>query len=322
MDINHDLFPDLRVFVTVIDRGSFTLAARALGTSTAAISRSIKRLEEALGVKLINRTTRRLGATDAGMELHGRCVPGLRQLQSAIAAVKGSRSEARGLLRVTCPLAFGRRFVAPAVLAFRRIHPDIEVDLSLDDTLVDLVDRGIDIAVRGGVPEDARLITRPLAPMPMYVCASPAYLRRSPPVRKLADLRAAECIGFRFRSSGQPLAWEFTTLGARHAVEVTGRLTVDDIEVACAAAIAGEGLAQLPGHVAVDAVRRGQLVPVLLDHLDTSRSFALTYVNRSDQQPLRDSLFVAHLAHALADERLFMLDAAEVQAFSREAMPG
>jgi DNA-binding transcriptional LysR family regulator len=318
---NHELFPDLRVFAAVIELGSFTLAARSLRTSTAAVSRSVKRLEEQVGVKLINRTTRRLGATDAGSELYARCKLGLRQLQSAISTVKSSRTEARGLLRVTCPLTFGRRFVAPAVLTFRRSYPDIEVDLSLDDNLVDMVEGGIDIAIRGGLPDDARLITRRLAPMPMYVCASPAYLMRIQPLATPADLRAADCIRFRFRSTGRLLAWEFSNRGARYSVETQGPLTVDDIEVACAAAIAGEGVAQLPGYVAVEAIREGRLKPVLLDHLDASRSFWLAYVNRSDRQPLRDTLFVAHLAHAMADEDPFVLNAAELAAFGGEASP-
>lgn len=321
MDNNHELFPHLRVFVAVIELGSFTLAARHLRTSTAAISRAVKQLEEQVGVKLINRTTRRLGATDAGLELYARCGPGLRQLQSAISAIKSSRTEARGLLRVTCPLGFGRRFVAPAVLTFRRSYPDIEVDLSLDDTFIDLVESGIDIAIRGGVQEDARLITRRLAPMPMYVCASPAYLRRAPPPATPADLRAADCIRFRFRSTGQLLAWEFANQGARYSIDVHGPLTIDDIEVALAAAIAGEGFAQLPGYVAVEAIRQGRLRPVLLSHLDASRSFSLTYVNRSDRQPLRDTLFVAHLAQAMAHEDPFALNAAELAAFAVEPQP-
>ena len=165
------------------------------------------------------------------------------------------------------------------------------------------------------------MITRNVAPLPMYVCASPGFLKRSPAPKTPADLRSANCIRFRFRSTGKLLFWEFADGGTRYSVEVQGPLTVDDIESACGAAIAGEGLAQLPGYIAVQHIRQGKLVPVLLDHLDHSRSFSLTYVNRSEMQPLRDRLFVAHLGKALADEDEFRLNAGELKSFRSKQAP-
>jgi LysR family transcriptional regulator for bpeEF and oprC len=315
MDNNLDLLADLRVFACVVEHSSFTRAARLLNTSTAAISRAVRRLEEAVGVQLLNRTTRRVGVTEMGSELFRRSQGGLRQLQQAIAEVKSSRTEARGLLRVTSSLTFGRRFVAPAVIDFRLLYPDIEVELSLNDGVVDLVESGFDIAVRGGHPNDARLISRKLAPLPMYTCASPAFLRRQKVPRTPEDLREVDCVRFRFRSSSQQLAWEFAEGAKRYALEVQGPLYVDDIEAACEAAVAGLGFVQLPGYVALPSIREGKLVPVLLDYLDASRLFAVTYLNRSEMQPLRDTLFVKHLSVCLSDPEAFTLTAKELRAF-------
>jgi DNA-binding transcriptional LysR family regulator len=315
MDNNHSLLPDLRVFVLVVEQGSFTRAARLLNMSTSAASRSVRRLEEAIGLQLLNRTTRRVGLTDLGSELHERCQSGLRQLQQAITEVKGNRTQAQGLLRVTSSLTFGRNFVVPAVNDFRVLYPEIEVDLSLTDDVVELVDSGMDIAVRGGMPRDGRLISRKLAPLPLYVCASPAFLRRHRRPNRIEDLQSHECIRFRFRSSGAELAWEFVRNRSRVALDVRGRLCFDDIEAVRDAAIAGLGFAQLPGYVAVKPIREGALVPLLLEYLDISRLFAVTYLNRSERQPLRDKLFVDHLSARLGDATPFMLSAEEVRRF-------
>lgn len=297
----------MRVFACVADQLSFTEAARVLKTSTAAVSRSIKRLEQAVGVQLVNRTTRRVGLTDLGAELYGRSAQALQQLDRALATAKSSRNEASGLLRITSAISFGRRFVVPVVNDFRVLYPDVEIDLSLTDDVQDLVEQGRDIAIRGGLPGDARLISRKLAPMPMYVCASPSLLNRYQPPARPEDLRMLPCIQFRFRGTGQPHAWEFSREGKTFVLDVPGSLCLDDNEALCEAALAGLGFVQLAGYVAVGPIRRGELVPVLLDVLDASRLFCVSYVNRSDLQPLRDTLFVDLLVKRLADPTQFAL---------------
>jgi DNA-binding transcriptional LysR family regulator len=316
MDNNHELLPDLRVFALVVEQGSFTGAARLLRTSTGAVSRSVRRLEAAVGLQLLNRTTRKVGLTDIGAEMYERCQAGLSHLQHVITEVRNSRTEPRGHLRITSSHSFGRRFVAPAVIDFRLLYPEIKIDLLLTDDVVNLIESGTDIAVRGGLPHDARLISRKLAPLPQYACASPAFLRQQEVPRGATDLLACECIRFRFRSSGEEHAWEFAEGGKRFSVRVQGRLCLDDVEAVRDAAIAGLGFAQMPGYVAVEAIRAGQLVPVLLDQLDTTRLFSVAYLNRSDVQPIRDTLFVQHLSQRLADTRPFMLAADELIAFN------
>ena len=320
MDNNHGLLPDLHVFACVAEYSSFTVAARKLGTSTAAISRSIRRLEQEVGGPLLHRTTRRVGLTERGARLYGQSHERLRELQRALDDVKSSGAEARGRLRVSCAQTFGRRFVIQAVIDFRILYPEIEVELMLSDDIADLVTSGFHVAIRGGRPVMGRHIVRPLAPAPLYTCAAPQLLRRFSAPRRAEDFRALPCIGFRFRSTGERLAWEFVEDGRHSVVDVTSGLWLDDTELVCEAAQAGLGFAQLPGYVAMDAIRAGRLIPVLPHTATKERSFSVVYLNRSDRQPLRERLFIDHLLASASDPSRFKLTAAEVKHWT--ANPG
>lgn len=317
-----DLLVELRLFTAVVECGGFTAAADKLGLNKPVITRAVQKLETALGVRLLNRTTRRVGVTDEGLALFERCKPGLDQACKALSAAKESRTEAKGLLRMTSPITFGRKFIAPLAIEFRKMYPDIEIELSLNDTVVDLISSGIDIAVRGGLPDDSRLISRPLAPMPLYVCASPAFLARNGVPAKPEELSRFECIRFRFRSRDSDMAWEFSEGGKQFSVQVSGPVSVDEIEIARDAALAGQGFAQLPGYVAVEHIRKGELVPVLLDFLSDSRKFTLTYVNRHEMQPLRDRLFAELVSASLAKTELFLLNESEIKILRKKWGPG
>jgi DNA-binding transcriptional LysR family regulator len=316
MDNNHELLPDLQVFAYVVQNSSFTATAKQLGTSTGAISRAIRRLELELGGPLLHRTTRRVGLTEMGSRLYDQSQERLRELQHALDDVKNSGAEPRGLLRVTSAQTFGRRFLTQAVIDFRILYPEIAIELTLSDDIADLVSSGYHVAVRGGRPRNARLISRPLAPAPLYTCASPSLLQRYPSPQHAEDFARLPCIGFRFRSTGDKLAWEFFEDGRHLTVDVESGLWVDDMEVACEAATAGLGFAQLTGYVAVDAIRAGRLIPVLPRSAPTGRSFSVVYLNRSEVQPLRDRLFVEHLMVSASDPTPFELTAVELQHWS------
>ena len=321
MDNNHDLLPDLRVFTSVVEHSSFTGAAKQLGTSTAVISRAIRRLEQELGGPLLHRTTRRVGLTEMGSRLYGQSHERLRELERALDDVKNSGAEARGLLRVTCAQTFGRRFVTRAVIDFRILYPEIDVELTLSDDLADLVASGFHIAIRGGQPSTGRHIARPLAPAPLYTCAAPEVLKRFAAPRRPEDFRALPCIGFRFRSTGEKLAWKFFEDGQHVILDVKSGLWFDDTEVVCEAALAGLGFAQLPGYVALDAIREGRLIPVLAHTAATDRSFSVVHLNRSDKQPLRDRLFVEHLLMSASDKSRFQFTAAELKQWAGKSAP-
>lgn len=309
----HELYRELHAFVVVTECGSFSAAADLLGTSPASISRAIQKLEQALGLRLLNRTTRKVGVTSEGCALYTECQAGLRQIRSALDATQDSRTMPRGLLRITAPITFGRRFITPLVTSFRKMYRDIEIDLSLSDEPFDLVDSGFDIAIYGGHPGDSRTISKPLAPIPMYVCASPKLLADHGTPASPDELLKFPCVLFRFRGTGKMLQWEFQANRRKLRLEVTGGLCVDDIESACHAAIAGEGLAQLPGYIAIEHIRNGALVPVLLDCVDTSRRFSISYVNRSGRQPLRSSLFIRYVTESLRSNKSFQLMPAEIK---------
>jgi DNA-binding transcriptional LysR family regulator len=312
MDNNHGLLPDLRMFTCVVECQGFSAAARQLGTSTAAISRAIRRLEHALGGPLLHRTTRRIGLTEMGTQLHAQAHERLRELQRALDDVKSGGNQARGVLRVTAAQTFGRRFVSQAVFDFRILYPEIEVEFTLNDDITDLVSSGYHVAIRGGRPRSARVISRPLAPAPLYTCASPALLQRHAAPQRVEQFRDLPCIGFRFRHSCERLAWEFVEDDRQRTVDVKPGLWVDDTEVACEAALAGLGFAQLPGYMALAAIRAGRLVPVLPQTADTSRAFSVVYLHRSDLQPLRERLFVEHLLLSMSDRSDFELTSQEL----------
>jgi DNA-binding transcriptional LysR family regulator len=290
-----ELWLELHTFCEVAELSSFSRAADVLDTTTAAVSRSVKRLEQQLGVRLLNRTTRSVGLTAEGASLLRESRPALRQLQRTLAATRGSRDQLTGRVRVTSTIAFGRRFVAPLVLDFRKQHPSVDIELSLDDRLIDLMDGGYDIAVRGVRAHDAGLIVRELTAVPMYVCASPDLAARFGKPATPEDVLALPCIDYRFRGTGRPMLWQFKRGGRLIQLDIDATLSVDDIDLACAAALDGHGFAQLPGYVAAEHLDRGTLVSVLDEYIDESRRYCIVYANRTEHQPLRDRVFIEYL---------------------------
>lgn len=307
VSINRHQLADLAIFIAVAEACSFTEAARELQTSTAAISRSISRLERHFKARLINRTTRRMGLTELGADLFERSRVHVLGAGNAMLEVAKNRHEPVGLLRVTCAHTFGKHIVAPAVVDFSILYPNIEIELTLSDDIADLVSSGHDIAIRGGLPHDDRLVARPLASLPMYVCASPELLRRYPVPQQPEDLKKLPCVRFQFRSTGEELEWEFSREDHRFKLAVTGPLRFDDLDAVCEAALAGVAYVQLPGYLALPHLRAGRLVQVLADSVDASRKFHLTYVNRTGLQPLKDKLFIEHMLTCCADRNQFEL---------------
>lgn len=226
---------DMMVFVRVVETGSLSGAARDQRLSLAVVSRKLARLEERLGVRLINRTTRRLALTDEGAAFHARCVRILAEIEDAEMEVAHGRHAATGLLRITSTVAFGRR-LAPLLREFQIMHPGLRVHLDATDTVTDIVDGGYDIAIRFGALSDSSLIARQLAPNVRVICAAPAYLDRRGRPQAVEDLLAHDCIVY-----GEPLLDQWTFADGR-SVRVKGVLTSNDGELAHAWALQGAGL--------------------------------------------------------------------------------
>lgn len=256
-----DNLNDLRIFIRIVATGSLSQAARELGLSLAVVSKRLAALEDRLGVRLINRTTRRLNATQEGAEFYERCQRILADLEEAEAAVTTGRESPRGLLRVTAAVAFGRRRVAPAIVGFTERHADIQVELDLTDRMVDLVDSGIDVAIRAGALQDSSLIARKLVGNYRIVVASPDYLARHGVPRTPEDLLRHQCLNF----SALGDLWNFIGPDGPLQIRIDARLRTNDGEVGHEWALNGAGLVMKSIWDVGDDVAAGRLVRVLAD---------------------------------------------------------
>jgi DNA-binding transcriptional LysR family regulator len=251
---------DMRAFVEVVESGGFSRAARRLGLSKSIVSRRISRLEEQFGAQLLSRTTRGISPTEAGADFKARSERILAELDEAREAMAHHRGDVVGRLRLSAPLTFGVRNVAPLLAMLAERHPRLEVDLALSDRRVDLVAEGFDAAVRIGTPEDSTLVARRITTIYAALAASPDYIAEHGQPQAPEDLARHQCLLY----SGMANAdWTFQ-LGKRTvSVRPRGRLRSDNGEAILEWAIAGRGIAALPVFLLSDALERKALVPVL-----------------------------------------------------------
>jgi DNA-binding transcriptional LysR family regulator len=294
-------------FVRVAGTGSFAKAAAALGISASAVSKNVQRLESSLGVRLLNRTTRRLALTDEGALYYERCRPAIEGLQDAAAMLRDARREPRGALRISATVGFGRQCLLPLLPDFLRRYPGVTLDLHLDDRFADLVEDRIDVAIRNGRLDDRNIVARQLAPMQLIVCGSPEYFAHHPKPETPDDLGAHRCINFRLTESGRVFDWEFEKDGKRFKRGVAGGLIVNDAEATCLAAASGVGLAQIGSYQALPQIKAGRLVPVLTDYIAGRRGHYICYLDRRHLQS-RIRVFVDFLCSRVR-ARDFLLEA-------------
>ena len=247
-----------RIFVAVMEEGSFVGAARRLGTSPPQASKLVARLEAALGVRLLDRTTRAISPTEAGRAYYDRLKPLLDELESLDLAVRDISREPRGRLRLSVPLTFGTLELTAALNDFALRYPEIALDVSFSDRMVSLVDEGFDLAVRIGQPQDTSLIARKLTEVRPLVVASEDYLARHGTPETPDDLRRHVCI--LDTNMREPTRWRFLAPeGEPVTVEVGGRIRYSNADACIQAAEAGLGVAFLPGFVAGPAVAEGRV---------------------------------------------------------------
>jgi len=253
----------LVAFARTASLGSYTAAARSLGVSPSAVSKSVQRLEEQLKVRLFMRTTRSLALTPEGRDLQERTLRLLHEVEQIEQAAASARAEPAGLMRITAPLPVGTHILAPALPKFRERYPKVSIDLRMGDRYTDLIEEGIDVALRVGAPGDSRLISRPLAAHKLYAFAAPSYLERRGTPRSIDELLEHDCVNFRYQSSGQALRWPFQ-VGER-LVEMTPNagIIVDATDGVLAAVVSGGGIGIAPSYAAAHYVERGMLLPIL-----------------------------------------------------------
>ncbi len=257
-----DRLTALEVFVKVVESRSFAAAARELGLSPAMTSKHIQALEERLGVRLLNRTTRRLSLTEVGRGYYERSRQVLADLEDADRAASDLHGAPRGRLKVNAPFSFGIRHVGPAVAAYLATYPEVSIDLDLNDRYIDLLAEGVDLALRIGRLADSSLIARRLSPIRLVAVAAPAYLERHGTPQAPRDLAAHNCLLYTYAATADE--WRFVGPdGGDTVVRVSGRLLANSGDVLLAAAVDGLGIALAPTFIAGEHVQAGKLVTLL-----------------------------------------------------------
>ncbi|MBH0114963.1 LysR family transcriptional regulator [Novosphingobium sp. YJ-S2-02] len=257
--------------------GSYTAAARSLSVSPSAVSKSIQRLEGSLGVPLFTRTTRSLVLTDEGRELHARALRLLNDAEEIEQVARAAQGEPSGTLRIAASLPIGLHLIAPRLPRFRERHPQVKIDLRLSDQLVDLVEEGIDLAVRIGDLADSRFLSRRLAPHQLGCYASPDYLARNAPPTHPEELERHETVNLRYQSSGQLFRWPFRIGEKEIDLTPTSGIVVDTSEGVIAAVIAGGGIGIATSLMAKPLVERGALIPVLAEFAVTRQDITAVW---------------------------------------------
>lgn len=261
--ISLDRLTGIVAFARAASYGSFTAAAQSLSVSPSAVSKTIQRLEQQLGLRLFTRTTRSLALTPEGRELHDRALHLLRAAEDVVQSAAAARSEPAGTLKVAAPLPIGTRLLAAALPEFRRRYPQLSVDLRLNDRFINLVEEGIDVAIRVGDLADSNLLSRGFAPTRVSAFAAPAYLTRRGAPRKPEDLKDHDCVNFRYQTSGQTLRWAFKVGGRTVEFTPDAAIVVDVSDAVAEVLAAGGGIGMLASFIAGPYVERGMLVPVL-----------------------------------------------------------
>lgn len=257
-------FEGLAMFAKVAEERSFAGAARALGVSVATVSRAVARLEERLGARLLNRTSRQLALTAFGHTIADSALKIYREAEDVEGAAREMSARPRGLVRLAVPMSFGLRWVAPLLPAFFKAYPDVSVDLHLSDATVDLVGEGFDCALRIAVLPDSSLVARKLCPVAQVVVAAPAYLEAHGTPQHPSELADHPCLGYAYRARID--VWRFTNAaGEEIAIKPQGPLRVTNADALLPTVLAGVAIAEFPEFIASDYVRAGQLVTILPD---------------------------------------------------------
>lgn len=280
-------FAELKAFVAVVDRASFARAADHLGVSRSALSQIIRQLETRLGARLLNRTTRSVAPTESGRRLHERIAPMLREMDDAVAQAVGATTRTAGTLRINTLSMAAKKIIAPRLGRFHKTHPDVVLDIVIDDGLSDIVAGGFDAGIRVGGRLQKDMIAVRLTPdVKLLAVASPQYLARCGEPKTPADLHSHACINWRFPGSGKIARWEFLKKGKKIETAVEGPVISNHQDIVVPAALQGLGIfyAYNDDEIA-EALERGRLKRILVDWSLTVPGLYLYYSNRRHIQP-------------------------------------
>lgn len=273
------LLENIRVFVRVVEQDSMSAAGRQLRLSPAVVSHRIQALESHLGVRLLNRTTRRVQPTEQGLAFYQAAQEVMAAVERAETVVAGAGGQAQGSLRVTAPLGFARRVLAPLVPEFQHLHPKVTLQLRCSEHLIDLLTESVDVAVRMAILSDSSLISRKIADCERLLSAAPDYLARHGTPTTPEDLLDHNCLLLRFPGS-QQFRWTLQTPEGPRALSVQGRCDADDGDLLTGWALGGEGIVLKPLWEIAEYLRDGRLVPLLLDTPPEPVTLSVLYPHR------------------------------------------
>ena len=271
----------LLVFVKVAETRSFTLAAQRLGLTSSAISKSIARLEQELGVKLLTRSTRLVNLTGEGASFFERCQQILTEIENAETAVTSSAATPKGRLRLQMPVGFGRRVVVPKMWEFTQRYPELTVDIELSDRLVDLNYEAVDAVIHIGPVTDDRVVAHKLCNLSFAAYASPDYLARHGIPTSPDDLDHHQCLAYLRPMTGDHREWKFTKDGKDFSRVVSGALNINNAETLLEAAIAGAGIVMVSDFIAGNALHSGKIQRILSDYVVAGPEVSVLHLPRS-----------------------------------------
>jgi len=294
-----DSLTDIVVFVRVVDDGSFTRAAERLKLSRSVVSKYVTRLEGRLGARLLNRTTRRLSLTEAGRIFYQRSRRGLQDIEEAEAEVSRLQEKPRGVLRINSPMSFGILHIAPALPEFLAQHPEVSVEMNLDDRVVDVIEEGFDVSIRIAEMPDSSLIARRLAPCRHVIVAAPAYLEKHGTPRTPEDLRDHNIISFSYQASAYD--WHFISPDNKQvSVPVSGSMQANNSLALREALLRGVGITRTPTFVVGKDVQDGHLLSILGNYRTLEVSIYLVYPQRRHLSP-KVRAFVDFMADRISE---------------------
>ena len=293
-----DTLKDIPVFVAAVEAGSFAQAAVRLHLSRSAVGKSITRLEQRLGVRLFQRTTRSQRLTDNGALFYERCLRALEEIRGAESLLETGKQQVSGRLRVAMPVLFGRQCVAPLLIELAQEHPGLELEMSFSDRVVDLVEEGFDMAVRNGVLQDSSvLVARRLGEHRMVLCAAPDYLLKKGQPQSVDDLPLHTAINY--LRAGRVLPWQLMDNdGTPRTFIPRSSLNMDDLQAICDAALAGHGIAWLPCWMVSKEIHQGKLIPLLKQAPDVRFDVHAVW-QQTPHLPLRVRIAIDTLASRL-----------------------
>lgn len=292
---------DLTLFAYVADTGSFSKAALQADLSTPALSKRITKLEKSLGVQLIHRTTRRLSLTEAGENLyiHAKNIEG--QVSDAIASVSAFSQGLSGHIKISVPTISGELLLSEAIADFCQKYPNISVDMRLENNFVNLVEEGLDLAVRTGKLEDSSLIAKPLIRSNWVLCCSPSYIQKHGEVNTLEALKKHNCLAYTYQAQGS-FDWRFTKNGIEETVRISGSLATNNAQALRKAALAGFGIVYVPRCCVYQDLQQGTLCSILTDFKPRQLGVYAIYPF-TKHLPEKLKLLIEHIKQAYQDKK-------------------